>query len=31
MDYKFKKENHDFWVSRMNSDIPEKVCSMMLL
>ena len=27
MDYKFNKENHDLWVSRMNSDIPEKVCS----
>ncbi len=27
MDYKFKKENYDFWVSRINSDIPEKVCS----
>ena len=27
MDYKFKKENYDFWVSRINSDMPEKVCS----
>jgi ubiquinone/menaquinone biosynthesis C-methylase UbiE len=27
MDYKFKKENYDFWLSRINSDMPEKVCS----
>lgn len=27
MDYKFKKENHDFWVDRMKSNEPEKICS----
>lgn len=27
MDYKFKKENHDFWVNRIKSNEPEKICS----
>lgn len=27
MEYKFKKENHDFWVSRIKSKNPEKICS----
>ena len=27
MDYKFKKENHDFWVKRLNENDPTSVCT----
>jgi len=27
MDYKFKKENYNFWVSRIKSNKPEQICS----
>ena len=27
MDYKFKKENHDFWRTRLNKNNPTSVCT----